>query len=159
MNFKKIAHRGNINGPNPKKENHPDYLKAALALNYDVEVDVWVMNGKYVLGHDYPSYEVKDAFINNTGLWLHAKNLEALEKMTEGLGVFNYFWHQTDDFVITSKGYIWTYPGKRLGPRSICVLPERVLTDWREADFSRYAGVCSDFIRSLGKYVDSPKDG
>ena len=25
----------------------------------------------------------------------------------------NYFWHQTDDFTLTSHGYIWTYPGKK----------------------------------------------
>ena len=24
----------------------------------------------------------------------------------------HYFWHQEDDYTITSKGIIWAYPGK-----------------------------------------------
>jgi len=28
--MKLIAHRGNINGPNPEKENHPDYINTAI---------------------------------------------------------------------------------------------------------------------------------
>ena len=26
---------------------------------------------------------------------------------------FNYFWHQNDKFTLTSKGYIWTFPGNK----------------------------------------------
>jgi hypothetical protein len=26
----------------------------------------------------------------------------------------HYFWHQEDDYTITSKGFIWVYPGKPL---------------------------------------------
>jgi hypothetical protein len=138
-----IAHRGNINGPNPEKENHPDYIKSALSQNYDVEVDVWVVDGKYVLGHDAPNYEVEFDFINrNRNLWLHAKNLDALEKMCTEPHL-HYFWHQKDDFVVTSKGYIWTYPGNRLGPHSICVLPENVGL----LKLTGCAGVCSDFVK------------
>ena len=56
----------------------------------------------------------------------------------------HYFWHQEDDYTITSKGYIWTYPGKKILPKSICVLPERV--NYKKIDC---LGICSDFI---GKY-------
>ena len=138
-----IAHRGNFNGPNPEKENHPDYIKSALSQNYDVEVDVWVVDDKYVLGHDAPNYEVEFDFINrNRNLWLHAKNLEALEKMCTEPHL-HYFWHQKDDFVATSKGYIWTYPGNRLGPHSICVMPEF----FGQLELKGCAGVCSDFVK------------
>ncbi len=147
-----IAHRGNLNGPNPEKENHPDYIKSALSQHYDVEIDVWVVDGKYVLGHDAPEYEVEFDLINRQrNLWLHAKNLEALEKMcTEPQ--LHYFWHQKDDYVATSKGYIWTYPGKRLGPRSICVMPEF----FGDLKLNECAGVCSDFVK---KYREAIKSG
>ena len=137
-----IVHRGNIHGPNPEKENHPDYINIALSQNYDVEIDVWVVNGKYVLGHDAPQYDVEFDFINRQRkLWLHAKNLAALEKMCTEAHL-HYFWHQKDDFVATSKGYIWTYPGNRLGPHSICVMPEF----FGYLTLKECAGVCSDFF-------------
>ena len=30
-----------------------------------------------------------------------------------------------DDVTITSKGYLWTFPGKKIFKKSICVLPEK----------------------------------
>ena len=39
--MKLIAHRGNIDGPNPERENSPEYIEEALKAGYDVEVDVW----------------------------------------------------------------------------------------------------------------------
>ena len=33
-----IAHRGNLKGPNPDKENKPDYLEFAINKGYDVEI-------------------------------------------------------------------------------------------------------------------------
>ena len=31
-----ISHRGNLTGKNPERENHPDYIKEALDLGFDV---------------------------------------------------------------------------------------------------------------------------
>ena len=58
----------------------------------------------------------------------------------------HYFWHQEDDYTITSKGYIWTYPSKKLLPNSICVLPEK-------ASYKSFncLGICSDFIEKYKK--------
>ena len=53
------------------------------------------------------------------------------------------FWHQEDDVALTSRGFLWTYPNKRLFSNSICVLPEIQDTDLPKIDI---AGVCSDFI-------------
>ena len=53
----------------------------------------------------------------------------------------HYFWHQKDDITLTSKGYFWTFPGKKLTKNSICVLPE-----WNSLRKFNCAGVCSDFI-------------
>ena len=50
------------------------------------------------------------------------QNTEALYEMSKMN--CHYFWHQEDDYTITSKGIIWAYPGKKLTNNSICVLPE-----------------------------------
>jgi hypothetical protein len=38
-----IAHRGNLDGPDPTRENSPIYVMAALAAGVDVEVDLWLV--------------------------------------------------------------------------------------------------------------------
>ena len=53
--MKLISHRGNLIGADPGKENRPSYIKSALKLGYDVEIDVWNLNGTWFLGHDDPS--------------------------------------------------------------------------------------------------------
>ena len=35
------------------------------------------------------------------------------------------FWHDTDDFTITSQGIIWAYPGKLIDQKTVCVLPPK----------------------------------
>ena len=41
-----ISHRGNINGKNTEKENHPSYIDEAIKGEYDVEIDVWYVDEK-----------------------------------------------------------------------------------------------------------------
>ena len=53
--MKIIAHRGNLSGPT-QTENHPDQIKKALDLGFDVEIDVWYKENKVFLGHDFPQY-------------------------------------------------------------------------------------------------------
>jgi hypothetical protein len=141
----KIAHRGNIDGPNPDKENHPDYLKAALNLGYDAEVDVWLIDGKFILGHDAPQYEIKSSFLYNNHFWLHAKNIPAISDLNVRAGRDNFincFFHDVDDCVLTSGGWIWTYPSRLIiGPNAIAVMPEK-FPEW---DISKASGVCTDF--------------
>jgi hypothetical protein len=136
-----ISHRGNISGPNQSLENHPDYILTALKGGFDVEIDFWCVKKKLFLGHDYPQYPIKKNFLNNKKLWLHAKNLEGLIFLNKT--GYNYFWHEKDSFAITSKGYIWTYPGKELSKLAICVLPERF--NWKK---TKCIGICSDFIKN-----------
>lgn len=136
-----IAHRGNTKGPNPSQENHPSYIRSALWDGYHAEVDVWLVDGKYVLGHDKPDYEVDQTFFYNDKLWVHCKNIEALYKLRTN-PVVNAFFHDQDDCTLTSQGYIWTYPKKLLlTDKSIAVMPERV-EDW---DLSSAYGICTDF--------------
>ena len=119
-----ISHRGNISGPNKQDENNPEYIKKTLIRGFDCEIDVWFLNQQWFLGHDNPQYKIKQQFLLQDGLWIHAKNLSALSKLTT-LDV-NYFWHQEDSYTLTSNKYIWTYPGFELSKRSICVMPETI---------------------------------
>jgi hypothetical protein len=40
---------------NNLKENSPDYIWRAIQAGYNVEVDVWFVDGKFKLGHDEPT--------------------------------------------------------------------------------------------------------
>ena len=96
--MKLISHRGNISGPNPEQENQPEYIAEALKQGYDVEIDVWFKDDKFMLGHDEPQYEFPFELIDQhyPKLWIHCKNMDALSKLNEldpnGSKV-NYFWH------------------------------------------------------------------
>lgn len=134
-----ISHRGNLNGANKDLENKPSYILKALEEKFDVEVDIWFEKNKFYLGHDNPKYEIENKFIKIKNIWFHAKNIEAFNKLLN-LNV-NCFWHQNDDVTLTSNGFIWTYPGRSLTEKSICVLPEL-----NKVKNFNCAGICSDFI-------------
>ena len=146
-----IAHRGNISGPNPEKENHPDYILSCIAEGYHAEVDLWRFEGSWVLGHDKPQYEIGEDFFERNDIfnciWVHAKNIRALYTMatTKRYQKWNYFWHEEDDFTLTNKNFIWTFMDKKLTPRSICVMPEK--SNYTMQDIKTCAGVCSDYIK------------
>ena len=134
-----ISHRGNINGIKKENENNPWYIDKAISYGFDVEVDVRYEDGQFFLGHDFNQFKIKKEFLLNKKIWCHAKTgdaLLALEKIKA-----HYFWHQEDDYTITSRGFIWTYPGKKLLSKSICVLPE--IANYDKIDC---LGICSDFI-------------
>ena len=141
--MKLIAHRGLYNGPNKNRENHPDQIKDALSLGFDAEVDLWIIYGNLYLGHDEPQYSVDSTFISNSNFWIHAQNLDALFWLVGTK--LNYFWHQEDDYVITSHHYIWTYPGKNLTEKSIMVMPEWKNTEFRNLNKDCF-GICSDYV-------------
>lgn len=140
-----ISHRGNIDGPNVDNENKPSYISTAIEKGYDCEVDFWFTNNKFVLGHDEPQYEIPIEFIQSyyRKLWIHCKNYDALSKLIEidrGGVYLNYFWHDTDDVIITSQGYMWANPGVYI-ENSIAVLPE-----YKEDKLEGRLGICSDYI-------------
>ena len=144
--MKIISHRGNLSGPNPNQENKPSQIISAIQRGFEVEIDVWFKDKKFYLGHDEPQYdfpfELLEKFYNK--LWIHAKSFETLVTLKDidydGL-YLNYFWHQSDDYVLTSKGYIWTFPNKLLSYNSICVKPEV----YKEKPILDCAGICTDF--------------
>lgn len=141
-----ISHRGNLSGPNTAYygENHPSSIRHALWDGYEAEVDVWLIDNKFILGHDKPEFEVDDSFFYNDRLWVHCKNIEALYKLKNN-PLINAFFHDQDDCTLTSQGFIWTYPKNLLiTNKSIAVMPELV-PDW---DYSKAFGICTDFCKN-----------
>lgn len=143
-----ISHRGNINGPYPSKENKPLYIEEAVSKGYDVEIDVWWYKNQFYLGHDEPIYPINELFLENIHLWCHAKNLDALQRMSKN-DCIHCFYHDNDDFVLTSKGFIWNHPRIKISKyKCILVLPERYNVPLLDKEFS---GICSDYIEDFKK--------
>ncbi len=139
-----ISHRGNISGADPSKENRPEYLLTAIALGFDVEVDVWFTSEKWFLGHDLPTYEVSQNFFDPR-MWLHCKNIEAVEQLQKTN--FNWFWHESDVMTQTSKGHIWCYPENYI---------QNGITVHLNAPTETYPnlyGVCTDYALLWRKYA------
>ncbi len=139
--MKLISHRGNINGKNFERENHPDYILKAVEKKFDVEIDIWYVNKAWYLGHDEPQYKINYDFLKLKKLWLHAKNGDAFYNLLNDKKN-NVFYHTNEDWVLTSKKYIWTYPNQLLYPNSICVLPEKGYL----GNLKNCYGICSDYI-------------
>lgn len=142
-----ISHRGNLMGSDPALENHPIQIDRNISqYSMNIEIDLRVINGHYWLGHDDPQYKIDSdwLYMRSNFLWIHCKNSEAL--MTLSCHAYsyalNYFWHDKDDYTLTSKGYVWAYPGKNIpfsGP-AIAVMPEL-----NSNDYSRFYGICTDY--------------
>tara|TARA_R110000803_G_scaffold161499_1_gene225184 strand:+ start:867 stop:1310 length:444 start_codon:yes stop_codon:yes gene_type:complete len=134
-----IAHRGNTNGPNPERENTVAYIKEALDQGYHCEIDICKWDGeKFWLGHDEPTEAVDREWLKDNDLWCHAKNYNALEAMM-AMGIHCFF-HQQDDYTLTSYGWMWAYPGKPGGVKTIAVHPEKLFL----SDVKKFAGICGD---------------
>ena len=124
-------------GPDKKLENNPEHI-LNICNKIDVEVDAWFIDNKWFLGHDEPQYEVKKSFFNDK-MWIHCKNLDALY-FCQNTNL-NYFWHEEDTCTITSKGFMWTYPGKEKNIYSNeVVLTAPIATT---PAFTQVASICS----------------
>jgi hypothetical protein len=144
--MKLISHRGNITGRIPNLENDPDYIKNALHLGYDVEIDIWYKNGLW-LGHDEPQYKTYKGFLlsNTDKLWIHCKNFEALTYLLkEDLRLF---YHEKESYTIISNKLIWAHNINNVDEN--CIIPllsKKDVEDWHPANVY---GVCSDYIGLL----------
>jgi hypothetical protein len=142
--MKKISHRGNLNGPDSENENTIGSISLAIQKGFDVEIDVWVINGLIYFGHDKPITLINESVIKQIGSrgWFHCKNLEALIFLSKFEDI-NYFYHNNDDYTLTNTKYIWTYPGKEVSSQSILVHLNMPNTK----DFKVLpAGICSDYM-------------
>ena len=74
-----------------------------------------------------------------TKLIFHAKNHKAIKPLSDA--ELHWFWHDNDDYTLTTYGFIWTYPGKPYTSRSIAVKPKQIRDDEKLC-----YGVCSDWV-------------
>lgn len=153
-----ISHRGNISGSNTAThgENHPASICEVLFnKRVSVEIDVWRINKSLYLGHDNPKYKTTNNFLQAledrrpnskvNSLFIHCKNFDALKYFaTHKSKNFCYFWHENDQYTLTSNGYIWTYPTSTIGNKKNQILVTEVLLD-KEAQ-NKLAGICTDNI-------------
>ncbi len=148
MSMKLIAHRGNINGPNRQTENTVNQIDKCIKNGYDVEIDLRYdcVSQIFWLGHDEPKETIN--FIElakvSDNLWIHCKDIATLDFMQRTK--FNYFWHQNDDYTLTSHGHIWSYPGKTYTPSTIVVMPEETNINFDLLMATNCYGICSDHI-------------
>jgi hypothetical protein len=142
----KISHRGNLSGPSPR-ENHPFYIEEAIYAGFDVEIDIRLIDNQLWLGHDDPQYLISQTFLDRykDSLWIHCKNLAALEYFVNLKEDYKYFWHEEDSYTLTSNGLIWTYPGKPVTKKSIIVLKDEELPP----DTNTVFGICSDYVKAI----------
>lgn len=139
----KIAHRGNYAGIDAERENTIAYLREALEAGYYIECDVQTVDGEMFFGHDEPQEPVSYEILMNARTICHAKDISALIQL-HYLNA-HCFWHQEDTVTITSKGYIWCYPG--IHPK----YPDAIWLDLAgmslPEDTSGIFGICSDDFR------------
>lgn len=150
-----ILHRGNTAGPN-SIENNPEKMLTLIKDGYELEIDLWYRDNNFYLGHDAPEYEIEESYLDNSGLWIHCKDAITLEYMNVNKKYLNYFYHTDEDYVLTSKGYIWCYVGKPALENSVIVMPEKVLESYTWSELlSKNCIICSDYkidyVKSLFK--------
>ncbi len=136
-----IAHRGNTCGADPTNENSPEYINKALNNGFNVEVDVWYKDGDWFLGHDSGQYVIDFKFLEQECLWLHTKDYNTFSRLLDIGEYLNFFYHTNEDYVLTSQGFIWAFPGMYGGKDTICVLPEI-----NNTPTENFGGICSDYV-------------
>jgi hypothetical protein len=145
-----ISHRGNLNGPDPLTENSPAQIDKCIEKGYQVEIDLWCgvdTVGMY-LGHDEPQYPINHQWLSSrwSHLWIHCKNIEALIHLRRNAPHMQFFWHQEDDYTLTSQGWIWAYPNMNVlfdTEKSVCVMPEL-----NNTDSTNFEAVCTDYAET-----------
>ena len=146
--MKLIAHKGNVNGPDPSRENTPEQIEWCIENGYDVEIDVRYSpeKDKFYLGHDDLQHEINWWWLagKQKNLWIHCKDLFTLHEFTARTSGYNYFWQQRDDYTLTSKGQIWASPAQDYNKDTV-----RVIEDPEEVkEYDCYA-ICSDYVGKL----------
>jgi len=140
-----ILHRGNNAGPN-SIENDPEKILNLINDGYEIEIDLWYRDNQFYLGHDAPEYEIEESYLDSSGLWIHCKDAKTLEYMNLNKKYLNYFYHTNEDYVLTSKGYIWCYIGKPALQNSVIVMPEKALESYTWDDLEKKnCIICSDY--------------
>ena len=162
-----ISHAGNRYGPDPSQENDPVYIQQALYEGFHVKIDLWVLwirsddedddEGRcptphLFLGSNAPQYDIDPSFLHQDRVWIQCKNKDALSFCLQHQIPNPFFYHDVDDYTLTSQGQIWTAPGVPLIPASsIANMPE--IEPHPIHPFQQAIGVCSDHVGFGYKYI------
>jgi hypothetical protein len=159
--MKYIAHRGLYNGPSKTYENSIMQISMARRNGFEVEVDTWWDGESWSTGHDGPVHDCTWEFLNVAGTWLHCKSLMTFHKLQEIKHQLSnlqadFFWHESDQVVLTASGTVWTNYGKleTLSPYSICVMPEANYSRTQIVKLTDIAGFCSDYISDIRNMME-----
>lgn len=108
-------------------------------------MDVWGLDGELFIGHDKPYLSVMPKeFINNSGVWAHAKNIEAL-KILSGNCQCKLFTHDREPIAIVEGGFFWTTNPDNVCQKTIFMDVEGVRYSPREiVNILTAHGICSD---------------
>jgi len=141
------AHRGNLDGPKPDRENNPDYIDEAINAGFRAEVDLHDINGHLFLGHDYPQYLISMNYLRDRSdvLLIHAKNFRALQRLN-GQSCLHYFCHTSDPYTITSRDYLWIHDLSIETDSDDVILPLMTVGLIESVKQSRFNSICTDFV-------------
>lgn len=129
-----------MNGEDPSIQNNPVHILMLLESGIPCEVDVRYVDSNFYLGHDSCDYKIFLGFLKNKNLWVHCKDLASLEICLASN--IHCFWHQNDDYTLTSKGYIWTFPGEK-APGNLSGVIVDLDRNWPTKKYNCL--VCSDY--------------
>jgi hypothetical protein len=151
-----ISHRGLTSGPDKNRENNPKYIEECIKLGFDVEIDLWSGKEFLSLGHDKPEYEVKSQWLeeNANNLFIHCKDLRSLNSLIflntvinhfkDKENTFHYFWHENDQYTLTSNNLIWQAHTKEVSNNSI-IVDLNLENDYNSPKLKHVYGVCTDY--------------
>lgn len=137
----KIAHRGNFKGRNSERENTATYIEEAINAGFDVMIDVWLLDGKWYLGYDFPKEVIDLSFMERPQIWVRARDLPGYVSLYSQKKV-HVFWHKDDDFTFTSKGIKWAKTDV-ITRDGIMSMPSKFISRIR-IERLRPLGVCMD---------------
>lgn len=145
--MKIICHRGCTNGPNQKSENDPKIIDKCIDLGFEAEVDLRIESNTFFLGHDFAQYEISYGWLLDRAdkIWIHCKDDMSFQYLNNIKSDLNYFWHHSDKFTLTSKGFIWAFPNPKIYKEAINVLPELNIKDDESLCLARPLGICTDY--------------
>lgn len=155
-----ISHRGNLTGPDKTRENTEAYLIEALEKGFDVEFDLWCVADKFWLGHDFAEHAFSldtllrwSTVYSNQKLYVHCKNIWALEKMIKiEKGNIVPFFHDADQCILLKVGTIWVHPkaihsvSDRKNSIAVYSTCKSLGYDVNlDLDFQGFYGICTDY--------------
>jgi hypothetical protein len=142
----RVYHRGN-SARDLSVENNPKKLLELVRRGRHIELDIWTVGNKLFVGHDRPDVEV-------TYDWLLAVEPRALIHCKDGRtfsvlrryfacrGIAaNLFYHTSEDYALSTGGWVITYPGKPVFGEFLSMMPE---TAGRNPNMEAAAIICSD---------------